>query len=55
VTRFCRARQTGGSLQLIEQLTAMCSRRRAYFVPLLQDSMESDAKEQLYSEYIIGE
>jgi len=43
------------SQQLIEQLTAHVHKEEGVLVPLLQDSMASDAEERLYSEYVMGE
>ena len=42
------------SQQLIEQLTAHVHKEEGVLVPLLQDNMESDAEERLYSEYAMG-
>jgi iron-sulfur cluster repair protein YtfE (RIC family) len=42
------------SQQLIEQLTAHVHKEEGILVPLLQDSMASDAEERLYSEYVMG-
>ena len=42
------------SQQLIEQLTAHVHKEEGILVPLLQDSMDGDAEEQLYSEYVMG-
>jgi hemerythrin-like domain-containing protein len=43
------------SLQLIEQLTAHVHKEEGVLVPLLQDSMENEAEERFYSEYVMGE
>jgi iron-sulfur cluster repair protein YtfE (RIC family) len=42
------------SQQLIEQLTAHVHKEEGVLLPLLQDNMESDAEERLYSEYAMG-
>ncbi|HUE19434.1 MAG TPA: hemerythrin domain-containing protein [Stellaceae bacterium] len=42
------------SQQLIEQLTAHVHKEEGILVPLLQDSMQSDAEQRLYSEYVMG-
>ena len=40
--------------QLIEQLSAHVHKEEGILVPLLQDSMDGDAEERLYSEYAMG-
>lgn len=41
--------------QLMEQLSAHVQKEEGVLVPLLQDSMESDAEEQLYMAYVMDE
>ena len=41
--------------QLAEQLTAHVHKEEGVLVPLLQDSMESDTEEQLYTAYVMNE
>jgi len=43
------------SQQLIEQLTAHVHKEEGILVPLLEDSMQSDAEERLYLVYVTGE
>ena len=43
------------SQQLIEQLTAHVHKEEGILVPLLEDSMQSDAEERLYLDYVTGE
>ena len=41
--------------QLAEQLTAHAQKEEGVLIPLLQDSMESDTEEQLYTAYAMNE
>ena len=41
--------------QLAEQLTAHVHKEEGVLVPLLQDSMEGDTEEQLYTAYVMNE
>jgi len=41
------------SRQLVEQLTAHVHKEEGVMVPLLQDGMESETEEQLYSVYVM--
>lgn len=41
--------------QLAEQLATHAQKEEGVLIPLLQDSMESDAEEQLYTAYVMNE
>jgi iron-sulfur cluster repair protein YtfE (RIC family) len=41
--------------QLAEQLTAHVHKEEGVLVPLLQDSMDSDTEERLYTAYVTDE